>query len=72
MGDGFGNWFWDKFQHLLPLHILLWIATNNGSLLVVGMDIVGWKLQPDLPFSVKTAYIVRCGAMVGENEALWK
>ncbi|KAK8600934.1 hypothetical protein V6N12_050779 [Hibiscus sabdariffa] len=36
------------------------------------MDIVGWKLQPDLPFSVKTAYIVRCGAMVGENEALWK
>ncbi|KAK8677782.1 hypothetical protein V6N13_143305 [Hibiscus sabdariffa] len=72
MGDGFGNWSLDKFHHLLPLPILLRIAANNGPLLATSKDNVGWNLRTDLQFSIKTAYVVRCGATTGVNEALWK
>ncbi|KAK8580180.1 hypothetical protein V6N12_070464 [Hibiscus sabdariffa] len=67
MGDGFGNWSLDKFHHLLPLPILLRIAANNGPLLATSKDNVGWNLRTDLQFSIKTAYVVRCGATTVEG-----
>ncbi|KAK8680925.1 hypothetical protein V6N13_109862 [Hibiscus sabdariffa] len=48
------------------------MTCNNGSLLVASKDGVGWKLRADLRFSIKSAYAVCCGAMVGVNEDLWK
>ncbi|KAK8685135.1 hypothetical protein V6N13_041143 [Hibiscus sabdariffa] len=37
MGDGLGNWLWDKFQHLLPLPFLLRITENNEPFLTAAM-----------------------------------
>ncbi|KAK8542408.1 hypothetical protein V6N12_015005 [Hibiscus sabdariffa] len=71
MADGFGNWLWDKFQHLLPTTILLRIAASNGPLRSAVSDTVGWKLRQDMQFSVKSAYATRCGATAGVNEKLW-
>ncbi|KAK8497180.1 hypothetical protein V6N12_066029 [Hibiscus sabdariffa] len=72
MSDGFGNWLWDKFEHLFPIPIILRIAVNNGPLLIAGIDGVGWKIRNDLQFSIKFAYDVRFGAMMGVNEGLWR
>ncbi|KAK9036976.1 hypothetical protein V6N11_021899 [Hibiscus sabdariffa] len=72
MSDGFGNWFWDKFSHLLPLPILLHIAANNEPLSATSKDSVGRKLRVDLQLSIKFAYAIRRGAIAGVNEDLWK
>ncbi|KAK8669800.1 hypothetical protein V6N13_104569 [Hibiscus sabdariffa] len=70
MGDGYGNWLWEEFQHLLPLPILLQIATNNDPLVSVDDDLIGWKGTNDLYFSIKLVYNVQCGATVAANGTL--
>ncbi|KAK8697629.1 hypothetical protein V6N13_113770 [Hibiscus sabdariffa] len=66
MADGCGNCLWEKFQHLLPLPILLMIAANNSPLASVKDDAIGWKGTNDLQFSIKLANNVQSGATCSE------
>ncbi|KAE8690078.1 hypothetical protein F3Y22_tig00110927pilonHSYRG00028 [Hibiscus syriacus] len=59
MTDGSGNWWWTHFEHLLPRDILLRIAAKKGPLGHLTDDSVGWNLNVDRRFSVKSVYEFR-------------
>ncbi|KAK8690936.1 hypothetical protein V6N13_074460 [Hibiscus sabdariffa] len=61
MADGNGSWLWYKFEYLLPLPILLRIAATGCPMEGFAADTEYWKGNVQGNFTVKSAYVLRCG-----------
>ncbi|KAK8570557.1 hypothetical protein V6N13_032174 [Hibiscus sabdariffa] len=67
MADGNGNWLWHKFEHLLPLNIRLRIVAAGCPMVGFAADAECWKGNVQGNFTVKSAYIIRCGPTVPDD-----
>ncbi|KAK8660893.1 hypothetical protein V6N13_051800 [Hibiscus sabdariffa] len=72
MADGNGSWLWYKFEHLLSLPILLRIAATGCPMEGFAADTEYWKGNVQGNFTVKSAYVLRCGPTVSDDGKLWQ
>ncbi|KAK8658335.1 hypothetical protein V6N13_036543 [Hibiscus sabdariffa] len=56
MVDVNGEWWWELLRHRLPDSILLRLAAITRPMPSFPVDSIGWRLQSDGRFSIKTAY----------------
>ncbi|KAK8558834.1 hypothetical protein V6N12_042127 [Hibiscus sabdariffa] len=59
MADDSGAWRWERFQHLLPIHLLVHIAVVKGPSRFILEDTMGWKDNRDFQFTIHSAYSPR-------------
>ncbi|KAK8672646.1 hypothetical protein V6N13_111011 [Hibiscus sabdariffa] len=71
MADDNGNCLWHKFEHLLPLPILLRIATAGCPMEEFSVYSECCKGSVQGVFAVKSTYAIRCGPTVPEDGKLW-
>ncbi|KAK8624701.1 hypothetical protein V6N13_089589 [Hibiscus sabdariffa] len=55
--NGDGEWRWSEFDQLLPMDILLHITATKGPMMAYSGNIIGWKLNANHPFTIRSAYV---------------
>ncbi|KAK8705525.1 hypothetical protein V6N13_049126 [Hibiscus sabdariffa] len=67
-----GDWFWSKFEHLLPLPALLHIAAIKAPVQSAFTNSLGWLPSSDRSFTMCTVYCLRMGFMDDNVDPYWK
>ncbi|KAE8680680.1 hypothetical protein F3Y22_tig00111372pilonHSYRG00115 [Hibiscus syriacus] len=57
---------------VITANILMRVAAVKGRLASLAGDTTGWKGNKDTQFTIKSAYAIRCGHHVNNEEILWK
>ncbi|KAK8681290.1 hypothetical protein V6N13_053694 [Hibiscus sabdariffa] len=66
-----GTWIWTTFQHHWPLAVLLRIEVVKESDPLFSLDAVGWGLNANHRFTVKSVYELRSGTLNGDAGRIW-
>ncbi|KAK8548800.1 hypothetical protein V6N12_061704 [Hibiscus sabdariffa] len=72
MLDVHDMWNWSLFQHLLPLLVLIRIATVNELDPLFPEDTIEWSLAVTRKFSIKSAYEHRSGNLNEDSDRIWR
>uniref|UniRef100_A0A6N2MZS1 RNase H type-1 domain-containing protein n=1 Tax=Salix viminalis TaxID=40686 RepID=A0A6N2MZS1_SALVM len=72
MVDSGGNWKWELFAHLLPIHTVMNIAGHIPPMQDTREDSVVWDHSSNGRLSVRTAYMVQEKGGAMDRDPLWR